>query len=275
MIFFVTALPVEAKPIIDRYHLKQTNLHSFRLFESDLVNLVITGTGKISSAIGVALMLSRYHDSEKSVLIQIGFAGTEDRQMPIGSLWMIHKITDNATGRDYYPDMIWDHPFQETSVTTVDRVINVNQKHIAEGSLFDMEASGFFQAGTSFMKTHQIFCFKIVSDYCDRENCSASELRELMDSNLDTVFQFIGGVHEHLKNIQNQDESLYSTDLLTLKRKLQLTETQYHQLRYAVKAYQIRLKKDLSVLKPFYTASVIGQSSRDEIFENIIHELNQ
>ena len=117
MIYLATALYAEAAPFIRALGLKkQETYHRFQLFESDTHRLIITGTGGLSAAIADTWLLTQYPpDPEQDVFAQIG---TCCGQASIGSLYLCHKLTNDATGHHHYPDMLYRSDFAESALIT-------------------------------------------------------------------------------------------------------------------------------------------------------------
>ncbi len=275
MIIFVTALPIEAKPFIVQYNLKQRTLHGFRFYENDNIRLIISGTGKIASAVAATIMLTQNLVHDESVLVQIGFAGTADREKKSGSLWLINSITDHSTNRAYYPDMIVKHPFRESGIRTVDSVLKSPYSDEYGSELIDMEASGFYQAGIRFVKAHQIIIFKIVSDHLDIENLSEEQLEKNMNAWRQSVCPYIELAHDELARDRNEEPPGQQDEIQTIRERLRLTETQFNQLRYAAQAYGIRRRRKFVFPETTSDTDNLTIEKRNWLFRKMIHELNQ
>ena len=144
MINIVTALKIEAAPIIEYFNLKATG----EIYQNNEINLIVTGSGKVKSAINTALLLQK----KTYPTINIGIAGSNKH--PVGSGFFIHKITDTDTDFEYYPDF-FEEPSEEIFT------ISKPQKYFP---LVDMESSGFFEAAYKFLSVEKIILYKIVSD---------------------------------------------------------------------------------------------------------------
>lgn len=60
---------------------------------------------------------------------------------------MCHKITEQATGKTFYPDILYRHPWKERELVTGMQPL---QRAAAHGALYDMEAAAVYQAGIRF-----------------------------------------------------------------------------------------------------------------------------
>ena len=143
MLNIITALKIEAKEIINHFKLKQIN----GIYQNDKINLIITGSGKIKSAINTALLLQKY--PYKSV--NFGIAGSN--KFEVGDGFFIEKIIDEDSKYEYYPDY-----FKNSA--TLHTVSKIGKYY----ELVDMEGSGFFEAAYKFLSVEKIILYKIVSD---------------------------------------------------------------------------------------------------------------
>jgi adenosylhomocysteine nucleosidase len=158
-IFIYTALTCEAKPIIDFFHLKKDlSIQSFAVYSNRDICLTVTGVGKTAMAAGIAYSQALFSPSIHPILLNIGIAG--HKYHPIGSLFLIDKITDSDTDRRYYPPLVFTPPCPTHSLQTV------SKPHLAYPSqqLCDMEASAFYETAARFSTSELIQCLKIVSD---------------------------------------------------------------------------------------------------------------
>ena len=59
MLYIVTALYIEAKPLISLFNLKKDNIYTkFQVFSNKNIKLIISGTGKIKSATALTYLIS-------------------------------------------------------------------------------------------------------------------------------------------------------------------------------------------------------------------------
>ena len=106
MITFVTAIYDEARPFIERLGLKKVSDETFyQYFASDEYEVVITGVGSIRALRNCSRHFAVHEPSSGSVVINVGICGASDS--PVGSLFLIEKITDEVSGKTYYPDLLF------------------------------------------------------------------------------------------------------------------------------------------------------------------------
>ena len=219
MITIYCALYAEAQYLIQHYELKKaTESRHFQIFfnEKRKIRLVITGVGKLNATVAIAEISTIYPPAEEDLMVNYGSCAAEGMLMPeegeggggacvpLGSIIMVNKLTDAESGRTFYPDMIYRHPFTEgkvftsAQVYTVDagardggttKVEDVGLNAHAEGyakvetaglnaqneeamkaeviapTVHDMEAAAFYEAGNFYYGPHQMIFLKVVTDH--------------------------------------------------------------------------------------------------------------
>ena len=214
MLNIVTALYIEAKPIIDYFKLKSSN----EIFKNDKINLIITSEGKIKSAINTTLLLTKY----KYPTLNFGIAGSN--KFDINKGFFIHKIVDTDTDFNYYPDF-----FKQNS-TTLYTVSKPNKYY----SLVDMEGSGFFEACYKFLNVNEIMLYKIVSD------TPTSPIKKEIIPCL--IKNHINIIEELLVEFEKKEEFFKEIKeyIKEVKTKMKLTKTQENQLKDRLTFYKIK-----------------------------------
>lgn len=192
MIHIFTALYPEAKPLIQALGLKkraaQTHYQQFLSEEGDL-SLTITGVGPMLAAAVTASALTDFDAGAQDQLLSLGTAAALTA-CP-ASMYHVNKITEAATKRDFYPDMLLNTGLPEASLitgaklltaqdrwaqveaqqdvksrqdTTDDSVSSILGARLAAPRLYDMEASAVYQAASMFLGPHQMNFLRIVTD---------------------------------------------------------------------------------------------------------------
>ena len=176
------ALYPEAREIIQTFQLKKENGRThFQVFtdEAGSLRLVITGTGAISAASAVAEVSALFPPKETDLLLNFGTCAAGDG-VPVGELFLCNKLTEQCSGRTFYPDMLYRHPFGEAEVISCGKVMareeilredvvleepeSVNHP-VSAVKLYDLEAAGIYQAGSYSYGPHQMLFLKVVSDH--------------------------------------------------------------------------------------------------------------
>jgi len=213
MLNIITALKIEAEPIIKKYDLKARN----GIYQNKYINLIITGQGKIKSAINTALLLQNFPQKT----LNIGIAGSDEFDINEG--FFIHKITDTDSGFEYYPDF-----FEENS-KEIFTVSKLGKYH----SLTDMESSGFFEACYKFLSVENIILYKIVSD-TPKIKPDKKLIPDLIENHLFIIEKLLDEKNDFFKDIEEFLEKA--------NQKMKLTKTQYEELKKIIAYYKIKQK---------------------------------
>ena len=116
MIYLFTAFYAEAQCVIAHYKLKKDTAHThFQLFENKelKIRLILTGAGNIAAACAVSGTFGEFSPGKGDFLVNIGSAAADanDPSVRDGEIFLCNKITEQTTGRTFYPDVIYRHPF--------------------------------------------------------------------------------------------------------------------------------------------------------------------
>ena len=132
MIYIACALYDEAVPWIKALKLKKNTAASkFQIFESEAAYLAVTGTGMMNAAVALTYLCTLHMPGKHDIFVNTGVCGAAKECGAPGSLYLIHKITGASSGRSYYPDILYGHPFSEGAVTSFFAV----QEQIPDGQL--------------------------------------------------------------------------------------------------------------------------------------------
>ena len=164
MIHIFTSLYPEAKPLIQALSLKkratQTHYQQFLSEEGDIC-LTITGVGPLQAAAVTASVLTDYDAGAQDQLLSLGTAARLTT-CP-ASMYHVNKITEAATMRDFYPDMLLNTGLPEASLITGAKLYTKQESGYA-ADLYDMEAAAIYQAASMFLGPHQMNFLRIVTD---------------------------------------------------------------------------------------------------------------
>jgi adenosylhomocysteine nucleosidase len=222
--FIYTALPCEAKPLIDFYRLKKdTAIHSFDVYTNKALCLTVTGIGKNAMAAAVAYTLAIFSSAKNPVMLNVGIAGHKNH--PIGSVYLVDKITDGDSGRRHFPPLVFTPPCPTHSLKTVARP----QLIYPERDLCDMESSAFYETAIRFSSGELIQCLKIVSDNetSPARNMQPKWVTELIDAQLETIAAILKEL-TRLAALLTKTELSELTDLLSRHH---FTENEQMQLK--------------------------------------------
>ena len=232
MIYVVTALYQEAHGLIRELELKKNTAYApFEVFDNESagIRLVVTGVGEIASAAAAAAVCARDGADAADFLVNIGCCaaaegaagGCEpaDRDMDsgygaahaaqIGDLYVCHKITEQATGKTFYPDILYRHPWRERELVTGMQPL---QRAAAYGVLYDMEAAAVYQAGIRFFSPDRMLFLKVVSDFgiAGQERMTAEALTGLLEQHVKEVAAFL----TNLREAADEEETLRNDGIL-------------------------------------------------------------
>ena len=190
MLIIVTALTIEAKPIIEWLNLKRDNtINSHEVYRADNVSLIVSGVGNVKSAIATTLLISEFAESKlvkKPIVLNIGFSASKNEG--IGTLCQINKIS--YLEKDYYPELNLNFKTNEASLVSVNSPVS-NRNLMENGVLYDMEAFGVYSATSKFIDCTSSYFFKIVADNGDDSFYSKEKGGELFNKNKKTILAII------------------------------------------------------------------------------------
>lgn len=200
MIYIAMALYAEAAPLIDALGLKRrAGAGSWQEFadEERGICLFLTGVGKLEAAIAVSHFATKYAMGNDDFLVQLGSCAGRK----IGQAYIIHRIDDADTERSYYPDILYAHSLPEAGVTTGSRML---QNGVENESLYDMEASGVYQAAVRFLGPHRMAFMKVVSDVGQADCMTPNLLSDCMKEQIPTVLELLSDIRSYLE-LEQQD----------------------------------------------------------------------
>ena len=227
MIYVMMALYQEAHGLIRELELKKNTAYApFEVFDNESagIRLVVTGVGEIAAAAATAAVCARDGADAADFLVNIGCCaagGCEpaDRDMDsgygaahaaqIGDLYVCHKITEQATGKTFYPDILYRHPWKERELVTGMQPL---QRAAAHGALYDMEAAAVYQAGIRFFSPDRMIFLKVVSDFgiAGQERMTAEALTGLLEQYVKEVAAFLTNLWE----AADEEETLRNDGIL-------------------------------------------------------------
>ena len=227
MIYVMMALYQEAHGLIRELELKKNTAYApFEVFDNESagIRLVVTGVGEIAAAAATAAVCARDGADAADFLINIGCCaagGCEpaDRDMDsgygaahaaqIGDLYVCHKITEQETGKTFYPDILYRHPWKERELVTGMQPL---QRAVAHGALYDMEAAAVYQAGIRFFSPDRMLFLKVVSDFgiAGQERMTAEALTGLLEQHVKEVAAFL----TNLREAADEEETLRNDGIL-------------------------------------------------------------
>ncbi|NUM42991.1 MAG: hypothetical protein HUU45_15350, partial [Leptospiraceae bacterium] len=155
-----------------------------------------------------------------------------------GDIFLVHKVTDLATKKDYYPD-VFQSSFREISIVTSDTPV-FDSSIFKEKVFVDMESSGFFEASSVFFGPDRIFIIKILSDFLEKNSITKNLIRRLVKENVLKIEDFLNRRVLSSKTNPTEESNLLSKKI---SENFQFTKTQSIQLNKKIISYNVRNKK--------------------------------
>ncbi|MBM4208087.1 MAG: hypothetical protein FJ190_08730 [Gammaproteobacteria bacterium] len=231
------ALPCEAKPLIDYFKLKKNlSVQAFAVYRNENIVLIVTGIGKTAMAAGVAYTMALLPSVNNPVMLNIGIAGHKHHS--IGQLFLTDKITDNDTGRSYYPPLVFAPPCPTHSLQTV----SLPQSVYPEQALCDMEGSAFYETAVRFSTGELIQCLKIISD---NETSPANNIQpQWVSSLIASKLEVINGVVTSLTTIADSINNLNDAGFEYVVTRFRFTINEQLQLKKLLNRWQLMDAKE-------------------------------
>lgn len=279
MQLIVTALGIEARIWIERFCMRFVSQKGrVRLYRGQEHALVITGTGKVASAVGTAWALSQLEGIRQA--INIGLCGSSSRRLDLGQVCAVSRVIDAAFLRETVLDHITYHALPLKPLVTCDKpqlqgrldAFLMNYGTI----LVDMEMAGFLHAAQMFLPSHGISGVKIVSDHLQGP-LTKEDTVSFMENAVEACESFLSSMRP-LTDLE--DTWIQEDDLSILKNIsdcLHLTKTQTHQLKewscYHLLREASKNLCDLKCLIPFTKVKAATKQERNRHLEAIKHAL--
>lgn len=256
MILITVALVCEAKCIISALNLKRINDETrWELFgNEEEVLLLITGTGPVAAAASVSSVMTRYGFAETGFVINIGTCcDLASSQGKLGQLFLINRITDGETGRDYYPDMMIDSELPEKAVISVAMPVYSCESGLQgeceengkqrQSSLYDMEAAFIYQTVKYYLGPSKVAFLKLVSDNGLQEGTASfsemsKKIEEYMSNRQDEIISFITSVKKYMhgrRSTEKTGQNEKSNNNENLPEALHATRTMENKLMQLIK----------------------------------------
>lgn len=267
----ITALHAEAKPFIEFFNLKKSNLFAkIPFYSGEPVFLCVSGIGKMRCAIATASLLAQEKDPHNVVVFNVGICGSTTKEVNLGELFFVNKVIDHGSGRSYYPDIVIEHNLPESQLMTFDKPVTQLDFPQEYKGLVDMEASGFFEAALTFLSPHQVVCLKIVSDFLEGEVVNKVKVSGLVERNMEAINGIISSYDALCSFLATDVLDANEHSLLEqLSMHFRLTFSQYHQLIEWARSYKIHKKGSLEILRHYLQYSVSDKRERNNYLEKL------
>lgn len=235
MINVVVALVTEARPLIEHFSLEErTDTRGFRVYQSEQMRLVVTGMGKISAAAGTAYLGGFAGADPNEAWLNIGAAGHADLELGEG----VHalRVSDEATGRNWYPPQIVGLPGTGHTFLTVDQPEHDYNKDV----VYDMECAAFYPAALHFSVRELVQSYKIISDNraTPANVLNKKKVRQLIFDHIDVISDIAKNLSELAQDLKNTVPKLADYDHFV--ERWHFTVAQEHELRSLLQQWAAR-----------------------------------
>lgn len=261
MIYIFSAFYAEAKNIIDHYGLKKEKspeMVRFDVFANESIRLVITGVGEINAAAAVSNIGGAYGISPDDEILNVGCGAGFSSDICLGSIFLGNKLTEQMTGRTFYPDMLMKANFRECEIVTVARVLNEG----CDSVIYDMEAAAVYQAAAFFVGPHRMHFIKLVSDAGDR--IDQSKITELFALQEDKICGYIDRLLSACADKAPMDDTQSSWNMDRLICDMRCSKVMGDQLAQLIKYCRLSGIDYKAVLDEYYTNGLLPCESKRE-----------
>lgn len=274
MIYIITALAGEAIPFINAFKLKKDISYTkFDMFKNEQIRLILSGTGKVKSAVATTYLLAKESPRAEDRIVNIGIAGSSKDEHKIGSVFLINKITDSSSGKSFYPETNFRHELKEERIVTFDRPARKNDLADSQEGLADMEASGFYEAAGNYFHSHRIHILKVISDHMRGEKLTGAFVQGLMERSIQSLKVLLARASKASvpdADVLNQgDYKVFDN----VSNELNLSATQRFQVLDLIKGYKVKGGDDLNFIKGYVKQKKNTKQENKKIFEALKEKL--
>ena len=266
MLHFVIATYIEALPIIKYYKLKQINkISPFNIFvnKNSDISLIISGIGKVASSSAVSFLYCLFKQKKDSIWINLGIAGYGKAK--IGEIFLINKISDHITKKNYYPSIVFENEIPTLGCQTYE-IPNFNYT----SKLHDMELTGFFETATKFSSNELVQSLKVVSD--NKENKINKNDKKFISNLISKKINTIDLLTRKLKEISYSNDKddinpKVINDFTYLTKSFHFSEYQKIELKKNLKKWYVLYKEDSAInyTKYMKNASIILKKIKERL----------
>lgn len=272
MIHIVTALHIEAAGIIEMLRMQRdVACKAHQVFRCESASLIISGTGRLASAIATTRLLSEGKSSAPGFTLNFGLCAASP-EIPEGTLAGVHSLIDQSTGRSFFPDLLLRSTLPHYSLTTVDAPASATDLESRKGTLIDMEGAGFFQASTTFLPPSQCMLLKLVSDHGTSDKLDLPAVRSMLAAATPMVLEHVEHARRYLASGSRLSAAETTRFLEALRQSLRLTQAQSNDLEPLLKGYHA-LHGTFDALEPFTALTIQDKHERTRALERLQQSL--
>jgi adenosylhomocysteine nucleosidase len=224
LVTLVTALPSEARPLIEHYRLSVFNERPFRVYAGSNMRLVISGIGCEASACAVGYCSGMRAAEADDIWINVGIAGHHSRA--IGSSALGGRIRRHGGRTSSFPGVLFSTNLPVIDIVSYDTPVS----DYPLDHLCDMEAAGFMAAASRVAAGDMIQVLKVISDNATNglEGIDRAAVTALMGAQVAQLDALIKSLRTLCANLPTKPNPLA---LDALFERWHFTQTQRLQLR--------------------------------------------
>lgn len=240
MLNIVVALATESRPFIDHFGLSESrSVIGFRVFSGERIRLIVTGSGRVSCAAGVATLGALAHSQDAQgtgygvpAWLNVGIAGHAG--YPVGQGVHAVSILEAATARRWYPVQILELSGRGEAFCTVD----TPETAYPEPYVYDMEASAFYATALRYATGELIQTYKIISDNRDHgvKTVNKHAIRDSIIQHLPAIEGIANGLLELAAEVNETRPKLAELD--RVMNRWHFTVSQQHRLRELLRRWE-------------------------------------
>ena len=240
MVYVFCAFYGECSGLIKHYNLKKRQTDKYYRFdvfenENQPVRIILTGQGSVMAAAALSGAASFFGIKAEDAIINVGTCAGDYEP---GQVFICNKITEEATGRTFYPDMILRSSLPERELVTAPVVIRKSiHEYVNKDSydmvLYDMEAAAIYQAANLYVGPHRMGFVKVVSDNGDIEGLTPDFIKGLMAEAVDEIASYVDMFVADTHDMCRAEESTQFTNQLC--KDLHCSKVMENQVRQLIK----------------------------------------
>ena len=190
---------------------------------------------------------------------------------------MCNKIVEELTARTFYPDMLYQHPFAEACLHTVEKE---KLENLADDCIYDMEAAAFYQGAAFYYGPHQMLFLKAVTDHGDIHAEDPKEFQKRFCNIMNQAGEEIAAYLDEIlqTNIQEEEwklamqETAFEDRVRQLAENLHCSKTMEATVRQLMRYWKLAGIDVNTLLAPFYDSEKLPCKDKRE-GSRILNEL--
>ncbi len=176
MIYLITALYAEAKPLLEHWSFKRDKALPCRFYRNDDICLLVTQVGMDNASKALQSLMRYLPTQDGDILINIGLCAAP-ATYPLGTALLTHTL--NYEDQSIPLALPLDNTLPGSTLQTV-RTPATNSGDDA----VDMEAFAIYQECKSFFASDKIAFLKIVSDHFEPESVDKEQAIDAIKNNI-------------------------------------------------------------------------------------------